>query len=89
MTGRLKAPIDILFVGGGAYAWDLDKNLKEWLENLTPDCVKAIAPFSTSGGFDGVKRIAKIAREKGIVVLEHLPLRVLGRNHAAFVKMVP
>ncbi|MDR1210421.1 MAG: flavodoxin family protein [Clostridiales bacterium] len=79
-------PIDVLFIGGGVYAWDIDKGLKAWLRTLTPDKVKTIAPFSTAGGFDGAKRIAKIAKASGVDVLEQLPVKVMLRSHAAIAK---
>jgi flavodoxin len=79
-------PIDVLFIGGGVYAWDIDKGLKAWLRTLTPDRVKTIAPFSTAGGFDGAKRIAKIAEANGIDVPGQLPIKVMLRNHTVIVK---
>jgi flavodoxin len=86
ITAPITEPIDILFVGGGVYAWDIDTALQAWLESLTPDKVKAVAAFSTAGGFNGAKRIAKIARTKGIAVVGELPMKVLARNHTWFVK---
>lgn len=41
--------VDILFLGGGVYMWDMDKSLKHYIENLEPEQVGQIAGFSTTG----------------------------------------
>ena len=77
-------PVDLLFVGGGVYAWDIDKSLKAYLQSLTPETVQSVAAFSTAGGMSGTGKIAAIVREKGINVCEEtLPVKVLLRNHAS------
>ena len=77
-------PVDLLFVGGGVYAWDIDKSLKTYLENLTPETTKSVAAFSTAGGMSGTGKITAIIRVRGINVCEEtLPIKVLLRNHAA------
>ena len=80
----LDEPVDVLFVGGGVYAWDIDKSLLSYLENLSPEAVKSAAVFTTAGGMDKTGRISAILKEKGISVCqETLPVKVLLRNHAA------
>ena len=77
-------PVDLLFIGGGVYAWDIDKALKAYLQNLTPETVQSVAAFSTAGGMNGTDKITAIVREKGISVCEEtLPVKVLLRNHAS------
>ena len=80
----LDEPVDILFVGGGIYKWDIDSSLKEYLKTLSPADVGTAAAFSTAGGMDGAKRIVAILKERGISVCdETLPVLVGLRNHAA------
>jgi len=81
----IDAPVDLLFVGGGVYAWAIDPALKNFLENLTPDDVTCIAAFSTGGGMSGTQMITKIAARKGIKVCEQaLPIKLGLRNHTMF-----
>lgn len=30
----IEEEVDLLFIGGGVYAWNIDKKLREYLENL-------------------------------------------------------
>ena len=77
-------PVDLLFIGGGVYMWDIDKSLISYLENLSPETVKSVAAFTTAGGMDKTGRIADIVKSKGIPMHEEtLPVKVLLRNHAA------
>jgi flavodoxin len=79
----LEGPVDLLFVGGGVYAWDIDRELKAFLETLGPDSVKACAAFTTGGGFDGTQKILDAARAKGIPVrADTLALKMGPRNLA-------
>lgn len=79
----LAEPVDLLFIGGGVYAWDIDRYLKEYLESLDPNIVKSIAAFSTAGSTNGTNKIAAIARAKGINVHEETLLIKMGvRNNA-------
>ena len=82
---QLIEPVDILFVGGGVYAWDIDKSLNAYLQNLTPENVKSVAAFSTAGGMDKTGRIAEVVKSRGINVCDDtLPVKFMLRNHAAF-----
>jgi hypothetical protein len=73
-------PVDVLFIGGGVYAFDLDKELKAWLATLKPETVKTVAAFSTAGGMDGTNKIAAAAKANGIKVIGQLPVKVHARN---------
>lgn len=78
-------PIDLLIVGGGVYAWKLDKSLIDFLENLDSTMVKKIAAFTTAGGMNKTKDILKIAGERGIAVCEEtLAVKFLVKYHAFF-----
>lgn len=44
----LKAPVDILFIGGALYAYGLDSHLKEYLKTLKNGDAKKGVIFSTS-----------------------------------------
>lgn len=75
----LNNPTDLLFIGGGLYAYGLDRNLKKWIEALDGKNVKKAVVFSTS-------RISKHAldllrnslEEKGIDVSEST---IYAKNH--------
>jgi flavodoxin len=76
-------PVDILFVGGGVYKWDIDISLKNFLENLNPEFIKSVAAFTTAGGMDKTKIIISMVKDKGInVENETLPFKVGVKNHA-------
>jgi flavodoxin len=78
----ISEPVDLLFIGGGVYAWDIDKELKAYLAGLNPETVGAAAAFSTAGGMNGAKKIAAVLKTRGINVREEmLALRLLARNH--------
>ena len=80
----IPAPVDLLFIGGGVYAWDIDKALKAYLENLSPETIKSVAAFTTAGGMNKTGTIASIVKARGIRVREEtLPVKVMLRNHAA------
>jgi flavodoxin len=80
----LNESVDVLFVGGGVYKWDIDSSLKNYLQTLDPQIVKSLVPFSTAGGMDGAKKIAAVAKAKGINVFKKaLPIKVGVSNHAA------
>ncbi|MDR1537973.1 MAG: hypothetical protein LBU32_08250 [Clostridiales bacterium] len=79
------ATADLLFVGGGVYAWGLDKDFKAYLETLSPQNVKRIVPFTTAGGMDKTKDIAAIAEQNGIAAAkERLAVKFGLKNHAGF-----
>jgi len=76
-------PVDLLFIGGGVYKWDIDPALRNFLENLKPELVKSAAAFTTAGGMDKTDIILSIAKSKGInVEKETLPVKFGARNLA-------
>jgi flavodoxin len=78
-------PVDLLFIGGGVYGGDIDKNLKASLKNLNPETVTAAAAFSTAGGMNGARRIAAVLKTQGIIVREEiLAINLFARNHTWF-----
>ena len=79
----LAEPVDVLIIGGGVYAFSLDESLKTFLNALSADNVKCIAPFSTGGGMSGTGKIAAIAKSRGIAVCaETLPVKMGLQNYA-------
>ena len=81
----IPASVDLLFIGGGVYAWDIDNTLKTYLEGLSPETVKSVAAFTTAGGMNKTGTIADIVKAQGIRVREEtLPLKFALRNHATF-----
>ena len=84
INNPITEPVDLLFVGGGVYAWDIDKALKVYLEGLSPEFIKSVAAFTTAGGMNKTGTIASIVKARGIRVREEsLPVKVMLRNHAA------
>lgn len=77
--------VDILFLGGGVYMWDMDESLKNYIESLEPDKVGQIAGFSTTGAMDvTLKRIREYGEKKGIPVNRNqLLLIMLLKGHSA------
>ena len=63
-------PVDLLFVGGGIYAFSLDDGLKAFLQGLDPEMVKTVAAFATSGFVGGAGKIAAEAKKRGIAVCD-------------------
>ena len=78
----ISEPVDMLFVGGGIYAWALDDSLKDFLNTLSADNIKCVVPFSTGGTMSCAGRIAAIAKTKGIAVYDDaLSVRMGLRNY--------
>lgn len=78
-------PVDLLFLGGGVYAWNADEKLLAYLEQLNKTQIGKIAPFSTTGAMTvTIKRIKEAAEKTGIPVTEEaLCLKVMLQGHAA------
>lgn len=76
--------VDMLFLGGGVYMWDMDKTLKQYMEDLNPQMIGKIVGFSTTGAMDvTLKRIREYGEKKGIPVSdEQLLLVMLLKGHA-------
>lgn len=80
-------PIDILFVGGGAYAHTIDDELRDYLARIDTKAVKTVAAFSTAGGMDVTKKMIPILAASGIHTHpESLPMKFGVKNHRTFVK---
>ena len=63
--------VDVLFLGGGVYMWDMDENLKKYMEQLDPRKTGKIVAFSTTGYMNvTIKRIKEYGKKKGIPVSE-------------------
>jgi len=58
--------VDLLFVGGGVYAFSMDESLREFFAELDPAMVKSVAVFATSGFVGGTSKIVAAAKAKGI-----------------------
>ncbi len=68
---KIKEEVDVLFVGGALYAYGLDKNLKQYLENLDESKIKKAVVFSTSWlSKHSVDLIKNALIKKGIKVEE-------------------
>jgi hypothetical protein len=60
---------DILFIGGGVYAWKAARNVLNYINGLDPQKVGQIVAFGTTGMMSVVvKQIAKAAKKRGIPV---------------------
>jgi len=84
----ISAPIndfkDLLIIGGGVYAWKLDKELVEYLEHLDNTLVGKVAAFTTAGGMDKTNDILETVKGKGIEVSKFsLPIKFLLKGHQA------
>lgn len=77
--------VDILFLGGGVYMWDMDQSLKKYIENLEPEQIGQMVGFSTTGAMDvTLKRIREYGEKKGIPVSDkQLLLVMLLKGHSA------
>lgn len=49
ISADLKEPVDMLFIGGGLYAYHLDPRLTEWIGHLDKSMVKKAYVFSDAG----------------------------------------
>ena len=66
----LEQEVDLLFLGGAPYAFHLARPLRQFIEQLRPSQVKAVAVFSTSGSPLGASGLIRRECEKaGLTVL--------------------
>lgn len=64
--------VDVLFLGGGVYMWNMDSSLRRYTNELDTKKVGQITAFSTSGSMDvTVRKIKKYSVRKGIAVNEN------------------
>lgn len=82
----LDETVDLLFLGGGVYAWDADPQLKEYLEKLDSGKIGQIVAFSTTGAMKkAISRITEYAGKAGIKVnVKQLCLRMVMQGHGTF-----
>ena len=84
ISEAITEPVDVLFVGGGMYAWDIDKTLRAYLTDADFSMVKTVAVFTTAGGMDGTKKMAEVLSAKGVAVhAARLPMKIGLYNHTA------
>ena len=73
--------VDILFLGSGVYAFNVDRKVKDYLEALNPSDVKTIAAFSTGSTMSGTGKITAAAKAMGIpVCTNELPIKMGVKN---------
>ena len=68
----LTEAVDTLFLGGGTYWFQADKELQNYVKNLDSSEVKQIVTFSTSGGGEPFinMKLQSLAKQKGIAINE-------------------
>ncbi len=60
-------PTDILFIGGGIYAFQTDPELVAFMKNLDPEKVKKVVVYATSGMLKGtLKKLQRLTKRKKI-----------------------
>ncbi len=67
-----RKPVDLLLIGDGMYFGGMSGQMKQFIDTLEPQKIKAAAVFSTSGGSwpMGPAGLKKRLAERNIVVLE-------------------
>ena len=80
-------PVDILFLGGALYGFELDEGMAAFVESLAAANVGAVAVFGTSAiAKSGNKKLAALLKAKGLRVLEeefycHGEFKFMRRGH--------
>lgn len=65
--------VDILFLGGGIYAGNIDSHLRSFAEKLTKEQVAQVVVFSTAAGpKSALDKLKEILAPKGIAVSEQV-----------------
>jgi len=79
----LEESVDILFLGGAVYMWDIDKALKEFLQTLDSKKIGCLAAFSTTGLMPfAIWKIKSAAKSAGIPVCRQaLCLKLMMQGH--------
>jgi flavodoxin len=70
----VQGDVDILFLGTGLYAFDIDPELKEYIKTLNPGNIKIVVVFSTTA-------IVKSAYEKSKKYLQEQGLSVSSKEY--------
>ena len=80
----LDEKVDVLFLGGGVYKWNVDPKLKEYLQKLDSKQIGEIIAFTTTGFMKtALKKITEYATKAGIRVNEkQLLLRMKMQGHS-------
>lgn len=76
--------VDLLFLGGGVYEWQMDKALRRFIEKLDAKKVGEIVCFSTTGYMNStIEQIKKEAAKKNIAVNQNeLLIKMLLKGHS-------
>jgi len=70
-TMPIPEPVDLLFLGGAVYGFQLDESMIAFINSLDTNTVKAAAVFGTSAIVkSGIKKMTGILKAKGIRVIE-------------------
>lgn len=82
----LNENVDVLFLGGGAYGWDADPQLKKYLETLDSHKIGQIIAFTTTGVMKvALNKITEYANKAGIKVCEkQLCIKMGLQGHSTF-----
>ena len=64
----LNEPVDLLFIGGGVYAFSMDGALRSFVDALDSNMAKSAAAFSTGGFVSIAGKIASRIKSAGIPV---------------------
>lgn len=63
--------VNLLFLGGGVYAGKIDKKLSDFIHTLTPQRVRNVALFGTSGGQDtAILQMKEMLKAQKVNVLD-------------------
>ena len=81
----LNGPVDVLFIGGGVYASNIDESLKKYIDELKPELVKTAAVFTTGGFVGATEKISAALKARGVSVCEkQMPVIMLFKNFMWF-----
>lgn len=80
----LENDVDMLFLGGGVYSWQMDKSLRRFIENLDSEKVGEIVCFSTTGYMNStIEQIKKEAAKKNIAINQNeLLIKMFLKGHS-------
>lgn len=78
-NGKITEPVDLLFVGGALYYWQLDKDFKAYLEELPDDLIEEVICFGSSMLFRRpILLIQDVLRKKDVKINKQA---IYSRNH--------
>ena len=77
VSAPLEERADILFLGGGVYAWHADPALSAFMRRLRPEQVGKVVAFSTTGSLDRTNpAVLRAMKKKGIPAESGLCLKL-------------